>query len=583
MVSLFVLGCSPDTPSGNSSDAVKSYPGELSKAEYDALNDEQKYQVANKLLGTMFKGVPVDEFFDISNGMQNLTLKSGNNFFSNTKVSMTNELTQDKRNELGVIIAGYDDVGDENDVDGLFNINVGASEDSWPKDLALGRINQYPISKDMFDHWVAYVLVNTILFSPAEEIDSASERDVQKVYYKLVDDLRANKTIQQVIARHQRTQENWRRFRPPEDNTREMIEIYLGLFDRDEDVPRASIACQDLYLSDEDDGYELLTNSFFNTEPQYVLDTFVTTCGDFYDVVANHPLVVPRMVTVIVDYLFNTRPGDERAAIIDTVLSGGPSTFQDIFKSIVFSKEYLTNTERPLSFEENFFNISKRLDWEPHSDLLQDITDENSTMSIKQMDWPSMSNKLGRLAGVPLDSLSFANYHRAMRDALYLDGDSGDNCVAVNNNNTPPTTVQQCRSCGGNECKWKYGMGLEEKSEPTELPIDPVTQEVTATEQQQSVYNFELANYNRYNERFERVQALSLNDFIDYVFMSALSRRASGVEKTDLLAMFVAKNYVEDDGEGNQVMDENDYSEATQLMLDYVSRLEEAYYSLKIN
>jgi len=567
-------GCTAEAPSGKSSNALVTYPGELTKSDYNKLTDEQKYQVANKFLGTMYRGVPVDEFFDISNGMQNLSLKSGDDFFYSSKVQMTDELTQEKRDELAVVIAGYDDVGTDNDVSGVFDINVGRSDDPWPKHLALGRINQYPMSKDMFDHWVAYILVNTILFSPAEEIDSASIRDVQKVYNKLVDDLRANKTMSQIISRHQRTQENWRRFRSPEDNTREMIEIYLGLFDRDDDVPRASIACQDLYLSDEDDGYELLSTGFFNTEPQYVLDTFVISCGDFYDVVANHPLVTPRMVTVIVEYLFNTRSGDDRAQIIQTVLSGNPQTFQDVFKSILFSKEYLLNTERPISFEENFFNISKRLDWEPHDNVLEQVTSENDMLSVKQMNWPSMSNKLGRLAGVPLDSLSFANYHRSMREALFLDGRNGRECI-VNNNN-------DCDTCSGNRCKWKYGMGLVEKSEPAPLDVDPVTQEIIATEQEKAMYNYRLANYNRYQDRFARVHELSLNDFIDYVFMSALARRATDVEKVDLIAMFTTKNYLIDDN-GVQVIDENDYEELTQVALDYISRLHESYYYKTVN
>ena len=97
--------------------------------------------------------------------MQDLSLKAGSNFLADSKRSMTNELTQEQRDELAVVIAGYDDVGTENDVDGVFDIDIGESDDPWPKHLALGRISEYPVSKDMFDHWVAYILVNTILFS----------------------------------------------------------------------------------------------------------------------------------------------------------------------------------------------------------------------------------------------------------------------------------------------------------------------------------------------------------------------------------------------------------------------------------
>lgn len=71
--------CSLEAPSGSTSSDLQPYSGELTKSEYNALTDEQKYQVANKLMGTIFKGVLVDDFFDISDGMDNLSLKLGDN------------------------------------------------------------------------------------------------------------------------------------------------------------------------------------------------------------------------------------------------------------------------------------------------------------------------------------------------------------------------------------------------------------------------------------------------------------------------------------------------------------------------
>ena len=562
LTSAFLWGCSADTPSGNSSDAVKTYSGELTKAEYDALTNEQKYQVANKLLGTVFKGMPVDEFFDISNGMDNKTLKSGANLLFDSKVALATELTQAAVIENDLIITDPDDDGNNS----LFQIDFNDSSDdaTWPKVLPLSRIYQYPLSKDTLDNWIAYVLANTILFSPAEEIDSTTVRDVQKVFDKLREDLRANKTVSQIISRHQHSQENWRRFRSPEDNTREMIEIYLGLFDRDADVPRASIACKNLYLTDEDAGYELISNGFANTEPQYVLDTFVTTCSDFYDVVANHPLVMPRITTSIVEYFFFTKTGEERAEIVKTILSDSPTTFQDIFVSILFSKDYLLNNERPKSVEETFYSLSHQMDWRPYRDVLEDMASDLDDLSLKQMGWPIMSLKLGRFTGVPLDSLSFANYHKGVREQLILGAGGG-------------TTCSDEDSSGNARCRWSTGLGLNPSDDDLTVALAD-----DATDQAKIIRQYEVNRMAKLEERADRVTGLSLDDYIDYIFMTGLQRNASNIEKTDLITLYTTANYLEDDN-GVMVIRDGRHDEIAQIAFDYMTRLPEFYYYMKAN
>jgi hypothetical protein len=577
---VFNVSCTPDTPTGSGNVSSTSYSGELSKADYDALSDAQKYQVANKLLATLFKGIPVDEFFDISNGMDNLSLKAGDNFLANTKAAFEYELTQQQRNHHDLLIADPDD-DRQNSVDeqryrSLFRIDFNASNSDWPKHLPMARIYQYPLSKNTLDIWITYVLTNSILFSPAEEIDSASIRDVQKVFFKLREDLRENKTIRQIVARHQRTQENWRRFRSPEDNTREMIEIYLGLFDRDGDVPRASKACQDLYLSDQDADYELLSTGFINTEPQYVLDTFVTTCGDFYDVVANHPLLIPRVTTVIVDYLFYKKTADEKIRIVETILRDSPQTFQDIFKSILFSRAYLLENERPKSAEETFFSTAHQLDWKPYRDLLMEMTSDNidRKVSLKHMGWPVMELKLGRFSGVPLDSLSFANYHKGIREYLLL-GTASSDLNAGNSSCSSNVEASQSR----NRCRWKMGLGIEL---PDELPLLPDAAETEISDAVLAKYEYELARFARLSERSQRVLGLGLNDYLDYLFMSVLQRKANDEEKADLIAYFETRNFLTEDVLENQVIRDYAYDEVAQVTFDYVSRLPEYYYFLAV-
>lgn len=603
LATLSFSGCSPDSPSGNT--ALENFPGELTKSEYNSLTSEQKYSVSTKLMSTMFKGIAVADFYDLSKGMANLELKAvGNNLLGDTKRAISTPLTQEQRNLHDMIIMGYNDIGGDRSIQSKFEIldDDGVLVEDWPKQQPLARIMQFPLSKETFDNYVAYILVNTILFAPAEEIDSASIRDVQKVFNKLYDDLRNNRTMQQIIARHQRTQENWRRFRSPEDNTREMIEIYLGLFDRDADVPRASIACQDLYLTDADADYELLSTGFANTEPQYVLDTFVTSCGDFYDVVANHPRVVPRMVTVLVEYFFFNSPSDKRSEIVNQIVAAGPTTFQEVVKSIVFSKEYLLNNERPKSFEENLFGMAQRSKWKAYEEVLQDLTleaDDNGasgerlTASMAGMGWPTMTLKLGRFTGVPLDALSFASYHRGLREIILVDGTDG-----ANGGRCDERTDLRNENIHDNECKWSEGLGLVTPLEPVDPVLRTDESDTVLTseplDEELAKYEIDFAEYNRIISVQAQVYDLSVEDYLDYLFMTVVSRKASDIEKTELISMIMDnKSFISTNSDDELVVSTNpsdgrrsrqtNHDEIAKIVFDYLSRLPETYYFHKIN
>ena len=526
-----VSGCDVNVPSKGAQAGfhVSGYAAPLSEEEYGRLSDEEKYRVANKLLSSFYRGIPVADFFDLSQGMEKPSLKEGRGFLSSIEAALSTPLDSATRQRYDSFIEGDEESG----IEARFRFR------QLPKERPLARITTYPLSKDMFDHWMAWHLANTILFSPAEEIDSANINDVQKVYNKLVDDLRNGKTIRQIISRHQRTQENWRRFRSPEDNTREMIEIYLGLFDRDEDVPRAAIACKDLYLSGEDEGYELLSTGSPNTEPQLVLGTYVTNCDDFYDLIAGHPLVIGRVTTVLVEYFFAGRSNADRLRIVRSITASNPTTFEEIFKGILFSREYLLNTERPKSFEESFFGTAERLDWTPSRDLFQGVVSNRGDAArayMGEMNWPTMSLKLGRLFGIPMDSLSFANYHKGFREVLLIRKD-----------------------------RWRKGLGLVSMDEPDEDASDE-TQQL----------------YERNQERFALVEEMSPDEYLDYLFLGAALRRADAVEKTTLINIARDAGYVVTK-KGRRVVRDGYHDDLAQLVFDYVSRLPETYYFKAIN
>jgi len=466
----------------------------LSEAEYDALTPEQQYQVANKLSATLYKGTPVSEFFDLGHGINKLKVDGGKDYLTETRESLSERLPN-KESYSNAIKARHEF----------------SNESRTIRAEPLATIREYPISRDLFEAWMAYTLANTILFSPAEEIDSADHIDVQRIYDGLLKAMSQDGSIRDIILAHQKSQANWRRFRSPEDNTREMIEIYLGLFDRDADVPKASIACQNWSLTGDDDGYQLVIDqSEANTEPQNVLGQYwVTSCEDFYEVIASHPLVIPRITTFLVDRFYPNFSSGKRAAIVKDIVATNPVRFHDIFLPIIFSKEYLLYNEKPKSFEETFFNLAERTQWENTGRFLNQLVDEDfgaSYPTLSKMGQPAMRLKLGRFKDQPLDSLSFASYHEAVRDRVLV-------CNVTRSNET--------WGCWG-------------------------------------------SNFSSKGDFFD------LEEYIQYLFISATSRKASTQELNTLISVIEAENKTSN-------------NDQAKIVLDYISRLPEIYFYNTIN
>ncbi len=580
-LSLVISACNPGQPSepqfgaasGNGL-VVKGYASALSDSEFDSMSVVQQYQISNKLLSTLYKGVSADEFFDVSAGFSQPRLKDATNFLRYVRTQLTVTLDNSSRNALDEIINGDPDARDVNGVSAPLEPKYYFSS-SRPKQMPLARILEYPISKDLFSQWIALNLTNTILFSPAEEIDSADITDVQNLFRRLELSIKSGDSVRSIVATHQRSVENWRRFRSPEDNTREMIEIYLGMFDKDADVPRASEACRDLYLTDEAAGYKLAYTDYPNDEPQLVLGQYVLNCNEFYDVIASHPLLIPRVISVLVDYFFEGRTAADRTQLVESIASANPETFDQVFSAILFSKEYLLNTERPRSFEESFLGTASRVKWDAHKDIFYGMTTGRGSTArteMAEMGWPTMSLKLGRLSGVPLDSLSFANYHKGMREVLLLD-----------------------------QYRWGVPMGVKKPQSPDPEPPEPLA--TGADEEEQATYREELDNYNsdlatlkpseralydvelaQWNNKmtiYRRVSDLDVYELVDYLFLSVVERKATDIEKNGLVNIFNNSGYLKTIDNEQFILDWF-RDDLTTVVMDYTSRLPELYYQKSV-
>ena len=521
-----VLGCDPGLPEGSNDFSAGGSAVAMSQGDFNRLPPEQQYMVANKLLGTMFRGVAVEDFFDMNAGMANLQPRS-NNFLDNLKNDLSKDLSNAEVLAYDTVIDGLDEEGNPVAADAKYIF-----DGNRPKQLPLARIKEYAISRDMFVHWMAYVLSNTIMFSPAEEMESTDMADVQNMYRFLVTNLESGNTIRQIIRSNLASLPRWRVSRSPENHALEAYELYLGLFETEEDSYRGGLACRDLYLTPEDEDYLIRRTDFPNTVPQLVLETnYVTTCEDLYDVIAGHPLIIPRVTEVIINYFLSGRPLDVRTSMIASITASNPQTFEDIFKAIIFSKEYLMNTERVKSFEENMLTLMDILKWSP--DANQGEVDEriftrmtstnvNNRIGLPAMNWDTMTYKIGRLPDVPTDGLSFASYHKGLReeflmlDASYQGGVNGASGLFFDDTGTV----------------WPH------------------------------------------------IEQMSLSDFVDFLFMGALQRRASAVEKTDLQTILDAGGHTDNGGVDVRAGRQD---EIARIVYDYISRLPEFYYFKAVN
>jgi len=468
----------------------------LSGSEYRSLSPEQKYAVTNKLLTTLYKGVSVDDFFNLREGLGQPVLREDIDHLEQV------------RTQLSTPMQYFDDY--INHVYDKYLYNESMQRNTRAAPMAI--LQEFPLSKEYYHRWMAYILMNTILFSPAYELDSVDHTDVEAVYnIQLVEALDKGEDIRTIVYNHVISQENWRRFRSPEDNTREMMEIYLKRF-RDDEVPLAAIACKNWYLTDDREGYQLRKGANVNTEPQTLLDrNDIVSCEDFYHALANHQQLIPTITSRLVDVFFAGESAAKRAALADNIAATHPSKFEQIFEAILFSKEYLLNATRTKSYEETLYGTGSRIGWYAWYYMFHDINDNNpgtSRPDLSEIRQANMKYKLGRATEVPTDSLALAYYHKSIRDRLMLD----------RRYTTDPLNTGD----GG----WSASFISPEDG---------------------------------------NVDLLSDEDFIHYIMLSAIGRKASPTEVTTLRQIITANGY--DKSRTNQTL----------IVMDYASRLAELY------
>ena len=538
---LGLVGCDPGQPKGASNDLqISGFAAPLSQSEFNSLSPEKQYQVATKLYGTFFRGISAEDFFDLSAGTSNLKLKN-NNFLIETREKLKMPLSIVKLNEVNSLIEGLDGEGNPNEDNAKYSFH----DDFRPYvnqraiQIPLARIKEYPVSRDLYVQWMAYFLSNTIMYSPAVEMETADTLDAANMFSFLSSKIRDKQSVSAMVRANLPSLSRWRVSRSSENHALEAYELYLGLFETEEDSVKGGIACKDFYLTDEQADYIISNTGLENTEPQLILgSSFITTCNDLYDVVAGHPLIMPRAVEVLVNYIFSGRSREDRVKIINSITSSGVQTYEDIFTAMIFSREYLLNTERPRSFEESLMPLLDSLKWDPAASSFAElgegvfhnmVTNSGRRVYLGNKGWDAMKLKIGRLPDVPMDALSFANYHKAIREQLLI-----NERVYDGQRSGIPGLIYKGDGATGDD-----------------------------------------------NVR-DIVAQMSLGDYLDFLFLNTIQRKPTTVEIDGLIAIFDADGHLRINADGVQVVRPNSsntsHNDIAEITFDYISRLPEFYY-----
>ena len=360
---------------------------QISDSGFNALSDENKYIVADKLLSSMFFSFTYKE-------LKSRVLSDG--FISDIQAQLLLSL-----NDMG-------EIEDEIHNDEHFIIS-----DSKPQNVILSRFGAMnELDKVYFNHWMSYILTQTILFSPAAELGTVSAPDAYGVYNRLYYDLAGEKSMRYSSFTHMASDENWRRFRSPEDNGREMLEIF-ALDANDSNVPIAAQALKNWHLSKYTD--TLVVTQDRNTKKLSALSNMHFENGlEFYAALANSPEFTQGVTSRLVDFMFTDSSVEKKSEVVETIVRSNPEAWADILKQILFSKEYLLHTQRAKSIEELAFPLMKKTSYNSYY-----RTFDSMTNYMDEMSQPSMKYKLGKLTRVPLDDISFAFYQTYLRNEIF--------------------------------------------------------------------------------------------------------------------------------------------------------------------
>jgi len=353
----------------------------ITDSEFNALSVEDKRLLASKLLSVLFYGMPRTQLEPLINSGTFISDIQAKLATANSDLKSTETLIKEK--------------------------DYNWSERNANREKILARLFHLGLGKHYLNRWSAYVLTQNIMFSPANELETVDASDILNVYNRLVLLMDDDYSMEMITYLHMTSDDNWKRFRSPEDNGREMLEIFLLDFN-DSHVPKAGIALQNWRLNRSDN--ELVIGLNQNDVPQELFGTTVTTGFDFYRELVKTSDFTKGVVTRLVGRYFPEVTEEKKTGIISAIVSSNPNSFQDILLQIIFSKEFLLHTAKVKTVEEATFPIAKSIYFFDRLNFFAYMRD-----NMDNMHQSPLSYKLGRKNVIPVDTLSFAYYYDFLR------------------------------------------------------------------------------------------------------------------------------------------------------------------------
>jgi len=403
VISLFFISCTDSESDTNSENCLLEYEDlcyyqnnmdidsykldRLTDDEFNKLSKENRYIVANKILTTLFYGYPkniLEEKIEsgdfISSLVRDLNSYKNNIYAVEEYIRDKNYFYQDSLKEVNRILSRF---------------------------FAMEKLDRY-----FFNNWISYILTQTIMFTPAYELETTHSPNITTVYSRIVKLLEESATMQFITYEHMTSSENWRRFRSPEDNGREMLEIFTLDFN-DSDVPIAGKALQNWKLDRDNDTLVIDLNE--NRDPLTLFSTTIYNGYDFYLELVKSSEFTYGATSRLVDFFFLDMDGVKKDKITQKIIGSNPATWQDILLQIILSKEYLLNSTREKSAEELYYSLLRKMSYKHKKSSFNTLR-----YYLEDMHQASLKYKLGKLDRVPLDTLSFANYHKFIREHVVM-------------------------------------------------------------------------------------------------------------------------------------------------------------------
>ena len=173
----------------------------LSSGEFNRLPLIQQYAVSNNLLATLYQGVPASQFFNLSTGTRNLTLQPGAHNIDAIRQALAIPLPDPAPYLARANAYTYFTEATPNANTKYYS--------SQPMVLPQAVLFELPLSRDYYHRWMAYVLMNSILFSPALELESVRSPAVSSVYERLVRMMDEGRAMGNIVYEHMNSPPNW--------------------------------------------------------------------------------------------------------------------------------------------------------------------------------------------------------------------------------------------------------------------------------------------------------------------------------------------------------------------------------------